>query len=115
MSLAISSWAKILSEKGTAEIHYLGQNVNNFKGTYKGEISSLAQLIELTGKIDGIESVQYDKAILIRIHGILNRIMTAFSIIGIKCFGLAALYAGSLVKEFLPLLETCQARFNLKT
>ena len=34
-------------------------------------------------KIDGIESVQYDKAILIRIHGILNRIMTAFSIIGI--------------------------------
>ncbi|URQ63237.1 tRNA (N6-isopentenyl adenosine(37)-C2)-methylthiotransferase MiaB [SAR86 cluster bacterium] len=50
---------KILSEKGTAEIHYLGQNVNNFKGTYKGEISSLAQLIELTGKIDGIERIRF--------------------------------------------------------
>ena len=50
---------KILSEKGTAEIHYLGQNVNNFKGTYKGEISSLSQLIELTGKIDGIERIRF--------------------------------------------------------
>ena len=34
-------------------------------------------------EIEGVESVQYDKAILIRIHAILNKIMTAFSIIGI--------------------------------
>ena len=33
--------------------------MNNFKGTYKGEISSLAQLIELTGKIDGIERIRF--------------------------------------------------------
>ena len=27
----------ILADKGTKEIHYLGQNVNNFKGLYKNE------------------------------------------------------------------------------
>ena len=37
----------------------LGQNVNNFKGTYKGEKSSLAKLIELTAKIDNIERIRY--------------------------------------------------------
>ncbi len=41
----------VLAENGTREIHLLGQNVNNFKGTYKGEKSSLAKLIELTAKI----------------------------------------------------------------
>ena len=55
----IISEVKVLAEKGTAEIHYLGQNVNNFKGTYKEEISSLANLIELTGKIDGIERIRF--------------------------------------------------------
>ena len=48
-----------LAEEGTREIHLLGQNVNNFKGTYKGEKSSLARLIELTAKIENIERIRY--------------------------------------------------------
>ena len=36
-------------------INFLGQNVNNFKGTFKGEKSSLAVLIELASKIENIE------------------------------------------------------------
>ena len=40
----------ILADKGTREINFLGQNVNNFKGTFKGEKSSLAVLIELACK-----------------------------------------------------------------
>ena len=49
----------VLADKGTREIHLLGQNVNNFKGTYKGEKASLAKLIELTAKIDNIERIRY--------------------------------------------------------
>ena len=48
-----------LADNGTREIHLLGQNVNNFKGTYKGEKSSLAKLIELTAKIENIERIRY--------------------------------------------------------
>ena len=49
----------VLADNGTKEIHLLGQNVNNFKGTYKGEKSSLAKLIELTAKIQNIERIRY--------------------------------------------------------
>ena len=49
----------ILSEKGTKEIHFLGQNVNNFKGLYKGGKSSLAKLIELTAEIQNIERIRF--------------------------------------------------------
>ena len=49
----------ILADKGTKEIHFLGQNVNNFKGLYKGEKSSLAELIELAAKIDNIERIRF--------------------------------------------------------
>ncbi len=48
-----------LVEKEAREIHFLGQNVNNFKGLYQGEKSSLAELIELTGKIDGVERIRF--------------------------------------------------------
>ena len=48
-----------LADNGTKEIHLLGQNVNNFKGTYKNEKSSLAKLIELTSKIENIERIRY--------------------------------------------------------
>jgi len=48
-----------LADKGTREINFLGQNVNNFKGTYKGEKSSLAKLIELTSKIQNIERIRF--------------------------------------------------------
>ena len=48
-----------LADKGTREINFLGQNVNNFKGSYKGMKSSLAELIELTSKIENIERIRY--------------------------------------------------------
>tara|TARA_Y100001970_G_scaffold180655_1_gene219888 strand:- start:11272 stop:12597 length:1326 start_codon:yes stop_codon:yes gene_type:complete len=49
----------ILGEKGTREINFLGQNVNNFKGTYKGEKSSLARLIELASKVENIQRIRF--------------------------------------------------------
>ena len=49
----------ILADKGTREINFLGQNVNNFKGTFKGEKSSLAVLIELAAKIENIERIRF--------------------------------------------------------
>ena len=49
----------ILADKGTKEIHFLGQNVNNFKGLYKNEKSSLAKLIELTAKIENIKRIRF--------------------------------------------------------
>ena len=49
----------ILADKGTREINFLGQNVNNFKGSYKGMKSSLAELIELASKIENIERIRY--------------------------------------------------------
>jgi len=49
----------ILAENGTREINFLGQNVNNFKGTFKGEKSSLAVLIELASKIENIERIRF--------------------------------------------------------
>ena len=48
-----------LADKGTREINFLGQNVNNFKGAYRGEKSSLAKLIELTSKIQNIERIRF--------------------------------------------------------
>ena len=48
-----------LADKGTREINFLGQNVNNFKGSYKGMKSSLAELIELASKIENIERIRY--------------------------------------------------------
>ncbi len=49
----------ILAENGTREINFLGQNVNNFKGTFRGEKSSLAVLIELASKIENIERIRF--------------------------------------------------------
>jgi len=49
----------VLADKGTKEINFLGQNVNNFKGTHKGEKSSLAKLIELSSKIQNIERIRF--------------------------------------------------------
>ena len=49
----------VLAEKGTKEIHFLGQNVNNFKGFYNGKKSSLAKLIELAAKINNIERIRF--------------------------------------------------------
>ena len=49
----------ILADKGTKEIHFLGQNVNNYTGLYKNEKSSLAKLIELTAKIENIKRIRF--------------------------------------------------------
>ncbi len=49
----------VLADNGTKEINFLGQNVNNFKGTYRGEKSSLAKLIELSSKIQNIERIRF--------------------------------------------------------
>ena len=49
----------VLAEKGTKEIHFLGQKVNNFKGFYNGKKSSLAKLIELAAKINNIERIRF--------------------------------------------------------
>ena len=56
---AILKEVSILASKGTKEIHFLGQNVNNFKGLYKGKKSSLAELIELAAKIENIERIRF--------------------------------------------------------
>ena len=48
-----------LADNGTSEIHFLGQNVNNFKGTFKGHPSSLAELIKLTAKIENIKRIRF--------------------------------------------------------
>ena len=50
---------KILVDKGTSEIHFLGQNVNNFKGHYKGEKSSLADLIKITAQISEVKRIRF--------------------------------------------------------
>ena len=49
----------VLANGGAREIYFLGQNVNNFKGAYKGENASLAKLIELTAKIQNIERIRF--------------------------------------------------------
>ena len=48
-----------LADRGASEIHFLGQNVNNFKGTFKSEASSLAKLIELTSKVENIKRIRF--------------------------------------------------------
>lgn len=50
---------KKLAEQGVREVNLLGQNVNNYKGPHKGEIKSLAYLIEKTAEIDGIDRIRY--------------------------------------------------------
>ncbi|MEC7465182.1 MAG: tRNA (N6-isopentenyl adenosine(37)-C2)-methylthiotransferase MiaB [Pseudomonadota bacterium] len=48
-----------LALRGVREVNLLGQNVNNFKGTYKNEKKSLAFLIEKTSQITGIDRIRF--------------------------------------------------------
>ena len=48
-----------LAFKGAREVNLLGQNVNNFKGTFEGEKKSLAFLIEKVSKVNGIDRIRY--------------------------------------------------------
>lgn len=52
--------AKSIVSKGSKEITLLGQNVNAYHGlNKKGEITSLATLIEILSEIDGLERIRY--------------------------------------------------------
>ncbi len=48
-----------LASRGVREVNLLGQNVNNFKGTFEGETKSLAFLIEKVSKVNGIDRIRY--------------------------------------------------------
>ena len=48
-----------LAFRGVREVNLLGQNVNNFKGTFEGEKKSLAFLIEKDSKVNGIDRIRY--------------------------------------------------------
>ena len=49
----------MLADNGAREIHFLGQNVNNFNGVLDGEKSTLAKLIELTAKIENVDRIRF--------------------------------------------------------
>ena len=48
-----------LASRGVREVNLLGQNVNNFKGTFEDEKKSLAFLIEKVSKVKGIDRIRY--------------------------------------------------------
>ena len=48
-----------LASRGVREVNLLGQNVNNFKGTFEGEKKSLAFLIKKVSKVNGIDRISY--------------------------------------------------------
>ena len=48
-----------LASRGVREVNLLGQNVNNFKGSFEGEKKSLAFLIEKVSKVKGIDRIRY--------------------------------------------------------
>jgi len=48
-----------LAFRGVREVNLLGQNVNNFKGTFEGEKKSLAFLIEKVSKVNRIDRIRY--------------------------------------------------------
>ena len=48
-----------LASRGVREVNLLGQNVNNFKGSFEGEKKSLAFLIKKVSKVNGIDRIRY--------------------------------------------------------
>lgn len=49
-----------LTEQGVKEIHFLGQNVNDYQGKmHDGGVADLALLIDYTAVIDGVERIRY--------------------------------------------------------
>ena len=48
-----------LTDKGTKEIVLIGQNVNAYHGTYKGNEWDLGRLIQQVSRIDGVERIRY--------------------------------------------------------
>ncbi len=48
-----------LVDQGVREIHFLGQNVNAYRGEFKGGTADLAELIYYTSLIDGVERIRF--------------------------------------------------------
>ncbi len=48
-----------LANKGVREIHFLGQNVNAYRGAIDGDWADLAELIRYTADIDGVERIRF--------------------------------------------------------
>ena len=48
-----------LVDQGVREIHFLGQNVNAYRGEFKGSTSDLAELIYYTSLVDGVERIRF--------------------------------------------------------
>lgn len=59
---------------------------------------SLLVLSSNLSKIEGVDTIQYNKEILIRIHSILNKIMTAFSIIGIAIVAISIILVSNTTR-----------------
>lgn len=48
-----------LVSQGVREIHFLGQNVNAYRGEFEGGTADLAELIYYASKIDGVERIRF--------------------------------------------------------
>lgn len=48
-----------LVNQGVKEIHFLGQNVNAYRGTFEGGKADLAELIFYTSNIEGVERIRF--------------------------------------------------------
>jgi len=57
--LQILDEIKLLTDNGIKEIYLLGQNVNAYHGNFNGNPISLATLIEMIAKINGVQRIRY--------------------------------------------------------
>ena len=48
-----------LARQGVREIHFLGQNVNAYRGAIDGETADLAELIRYTARVEGVERIRF--------------------------------------------------------
>lgn len=48
-----------LVAQGVREVHFLGQNVNAYRGHFQGGTADLAELIHYTSRIEGVERIRY--------------------------------------------------------
>lgn len=48
-----------LVDQGVLEVHFLGQNVNAYRGAFEGGTADLAELIFYTAQLDGVERIRF--------------------------------------------------------
>ena len=48
-----------LARQGVREIHFLGQNVNAYRGDIDGETADLAELLRYAARVDGVERLRF--------------------------------------------------------